>query len=338
MAKVMEAPKDAFLKLGIHGKALDGFLENRKKDCHPEGVLMTEGSRDSSPSAQNDSKIKIITILDEKYPAALKNIYDPPPILFYKGNLDVLKNNCLAAIGSRKASEYGRRAAGFFTRGLAPHFTIVSGLAYGIDSLAHEMAIKNRGAAAAVIGSGLDEKNIYPKSNISLAKKIIESGGLLLSEVPPGTGPQQFHFPMRNRIIAGLSRGILIVEAGEKSGTLITAKLGLEYGADIFSIPGNIFSPTSAGVNYLIKFGAHPVTSPEDIMEFYGLDSGKIKKDYVPKNDLERMIIDNLNEEGMHINDLANLTRVPITDLIGTLTELEMEGVVKNIGGKYMKL
>ncbi len=338
---VMEAPKDAFLKLEIGGKALDDFMENRHKECHPEGGLATEGSHRNYygilRSAQNDTDIKIITILEANYPAALKNIYDPPPILFYKGNLDILKNNCLAVIGSRKASEYGKRAAEFFVRELSSHFTIVSGLAYGIDSLAHETAVKNQGAAAAVIGSGLDEKNIYPKSNIALAKKIIETGGLLLSEIPPGAGPQQFHFPMRNRIISGLSRGILIVEASEKSGTLITAKLGLEQGIDIFAVPGNIFSSTSAGVNYLIKFGAHPVTSAKDVLEFYGIEN-KNKKEYAPKNDLEKIIFESLGADGAHINDLANLTKTAIIDLIGTLTELEMEGVVKNIGGKYVKL
>jgi len=323
LEKVLTAPKDAFLKLGAGGKALDEFIKSRNQESKKE---------------INKEDIKIVTIFDEKYPAALKNIYDPPSILFYKGDLDVLKNNCLAVIGSRKASEYGRRVAEFFVRDLSPHFVIVSGLAYGIDSLAHELAIKGGGKAVAVLGSGLDDKNIYPRSNLNLAKKIIETGGLLLSEIPPGAGPQQFHFPMRNRIIAGLSRGILIAEAGEKSGTLITAKLGLEYGVDIFSVPGSVFSPTSAGVNFLIKCGAHPVTSAKEILEFYGVEIEQGKENYVPKSDLERLVLENLGADSRRTDELARLTKTPVTDLIGALTDLEMAGVIRNIGGSYAKI
>jgi len=159
-----------------------------------------------------------------------------------------------------------------------------------------------------------------------------------LSEIPPGVGPQKFHFPMRNRIIAGMSRGILIIEGGKKSGTLITAKMGLECGADIFCVPGSIFNPNSEGVNYLIKCGAHPITSAEDILEFYGVENKKEKKEYAPKSQAEKNILENLGSEGGEMDELARLTGMAIVDLMGTLTDLEMEGAVKNIGGKYVRV
>lgn len=323
----MEAPADAFLKIGIRGKALEKFLDERKD------LRLTADSK--PPKGAED--IQIITIFDNNYPAALKNIYDPPPILFYRGDLNILKNNSLAVVGSRKTSEYGRRAAEFFTRGIAPHFTIVSGLAYGIDSLAHLAALSAGGGAMAVLGSGLDEASIYPKININLARQIVDAGGLLLSEIPPGVGPQQFHFPMRNRIIAGLSRGILIIEAGAKSGTLITAKLGLEYGADIFAVPGNIFQENSEGVNFLIKCGAHTVTAPKDILEFYGLEEEK-KPAYQPKNETEKKILENLAGEGCNVDELAHALEMSAADAMMILTELEMAGAVKNAGGKYISI
>ncbi len=346
LKKVLTAPKDAFLKLEIGGKALDDFLEERAsfsviaRRPGDEAISFKTGLLHPDYRVRNDTlgDIKIITILDADYPAALKNIFDPPPILFYKGDLDVLKNNCLAVIGSRRMTEYGRRAGEMLVKDLCPHFVIISGLAYGVDGLAHEITVKSGQKTAAVLGSGLDELSIYPKSNLTLAKKIIETGGLLLTEIPPGIRTQLFHFPMRNRIIAGISRGILIIEGGKKSGTLITAKLGLEYGTDIFAIPGSIFSPNSEGVNYLIKYGAHPIVSAEDILEFYGLDDKKEKKEYAPKNEIEKNILENLTGDGLEMDELARLTGTAIADLMGALTDLEMEGVIKNIRGKYVKI
>lgn len=317
MEDIITAPRSSFLNLGVRGKTLDGFLENR---C------------EQRKQHANDANIKILTILDADYPAALKNIYDPPPILFYRGNLERLNEKSLAVVGSRKMTDYGKRVCETMVSDLRSYFTIVSGLAYGIDGLAHETAVKGNQKAVAVLGSGLDEASIYPKSNINLAKKILDCGGLLLSEVPPGTGAQKFHFPMRNRIISALARGILIIEGGKKSGTLITAKLGLEAGADIFAVPGNIFSPNSEGVNDLIKCGAHPVTEARDILEFYGMEPEE-KKIYKPKNEKEKIVLEILSNGETHINDLAELSGLGITDLMDALTDLEMEGAAKNIGG-----
>ncbi|MBU4421877.1 DNA-processing protein DprA [Candidatus Parcubacteria bacterium] len=320
---VLEAPKDVFFKLGVGSKALDEFLNSRKQE-------------NNKTIKQED--IKILTIFDEYYPEKLKHLCDAPPILFYKGDLSCLNGGCLAVIGSRKITEYGKRVGQQFVKGLCNNFVIVSGLAYGVDGLAHKITVDNNGKTIAVLGSGLDNENIYPKTNFNLAQEIVEKGGLLLSEVPPGVGPQVFHFPMRNRIIAGLSQGILIVEGGKKSGTLITAKLGIDYGADIFAVPNNIFHPNSEGVNYLIKCGAHPVTSADDILEFYGIEKKEVKKIYAPKNDLEKIILDNLSGDPKHINNLSELSKAEVMELMGVLTDLEMEGVVKNLGGqRYIK-
>ncbi|MBU1180158.1 DNA-processing protein DprA, partial [Patescibacteria group bacterium] len=234
LEQIMEAPKDVFFKLGIHGAALDSFIEGRNN----------VGVQNSEPLQNN---VKILTILDNEYPEKLKHLCDAPPILFYKGDLSCLNGSCLAVIGSRKITEYGKRAGQQFVKGLCNDFIIVSGLAYGVDGLAHKITVDNNGKTIAVLGSGLDNNSIYPKTNVNLAQEIVEKGGLLLSEIPPGIGPQVFHFPMRNRVIAGLSQGILIVEGGKKSGTLITAKLGIDYGADIFAVPNNIFHPNSEG-------------------------------------------------------------------------------------------
>lgn len=318
---VMEAPKTSFFKLGVKGKALDDFIDSRKKQ---------------NQETAKEKEFKVISILDEEYPERLKNIYDAPPILYYRGNLNCLNEECLAVIGSRKITEYGNRVSQQFIKELCRNFIIVSGLAYGVDGLAHKITVENDEKTVAVLGSGLN--NIYPTANIQLAKRIVDKGGLLLSEVPPEVGPQKFHFPMRNRIIAGLSRGILIVEGGKKSGTLITAKLGIDYGADIFAVPNSIFNPNSEGVNYLIKCGAHLVTSAEDIFEFYGINKKNNKK-YIPKNDLENLILNNLSEEALYADELVGLTKIELSDLMVALTDLEVEGAIKNIGGhRFVKV
>ena len=325
---VMAAPRPFFLSLGIRGKTLVDFLENRNKNIS----LCKKGIE------EDYKNIKIITIFDKEYPKNLKNIYDPPPILFYRGNLECLNEKSLAVVGSRKITDYGKYVCEMLVPELCRHFIIVSGLAYGVDGLAHEITVKNNQKTVAVLGSGIDEASIYPKTNINLAKRILDCGGLILSEVPPGIGPQKFHFPMRNRIISALAEGILIIEGGKKSGTLITAKLGLESGADIFAVPGSIFSPNSEGVNDLIKCGAHPITKPGDILEFYGI-SAENKKPYEPKNEREKIILEVLSGGEKHINELAEISGTEVTDLMDALTDLEIECAVKNIGGqRFVKI
>ena len=212
--------------------------------------------------------IKRITIESEKYPELLKQIYDPPKGLYIMGNIDILNNPSIAIVGCREATEYGKKAATYFAYNLAKqNINIVSGLAKGIDSFSHIGALQANGKTIAVIGSGLDI--IYPKENAYLAKRILEQGGAIVSEYPLGTKPQKEHFPARNRIISGLSQAVLVVEAKEKSGSLITADFAMEQGKEVFAVPGNINSLNSVGTNNLIKDGATPVSNYSDILIYY---------------------------------------------------------------------
>lgn len=209
--------------------------------------------------------IDIVSILDEEYPKMLKEIYDAPISLYCKGNKAILKEKAIGIVGCRDASQYGKKAAKYFAYQLASqNIVIVSGLAKGIDSYAHMGTICAKGKTIAVLGNGLDR--IYPEENRVLAEKIIETGGAIVSEYPLGTKPDKMNFPARNRIISGLSKGILVVEAKEKSGTLITVDFALEQGRDVFVVPGNINSINSVGTNDLIKQGAKMVTHYQELL------------------------------------------------------------------------
>ncbi|WP_059170810.1 DNA-processing protein DprA [Bacillus sp. FJAT-27445] len=212
------------------------------------------------------NKISIITILDPEYPELLKQIYQPPWALFASGDTTLLTHFLkLAVVGSRQATDYGKNAIRLLFPGLIEKdILIVSGLAKGIDTLAHECTIRNGGKTIAVIAGGL--YHVYPEENRKLAAEMMRSQ-LVISEHPPATKPSRWHFPMRNRIISGLCRGTFIVEAKQKSGSLITANYAVNEGRDVFSLPGHIFSPFSAGTNELIQQGAKLVASTEDILE-----------------------------------------------------------------------
>lgn len=218
----------------------------------------------------NKKGIQIITFLDKEYPILLKNIYMPPPVLYCIGDLTLLQMKTISVVGTRLPSSYGVQATKLIVRDLVENnFAIVSGLAKGIDYLAHVQAIRSNGKTIAVLGSGFE--HIYPKEHFALAEDI-KKNHLLLSEYPPEVRPNKSYFPARNRIISGLSYGTLVVEAKEKSGSLITAQLALNEGREVFSIPGSIFSTTSKGTNLLIQDGAKLVMSSSDILtelQFY---------------------------------------------------------------------
>ncbi|MBR3002834.1 MAG: DNA-processing protein DprA [Clostridia bacterium] len=212
-------------------------------------------------------EIKIIKIQDENYPKLLREVYDPPKQLYVQGNINIFNNPSIAIVGCREPSEYGKKAAQYFSYNLAKqNINIVSGLAKGIDSFAHIGALQAKGKTIAVIGSGLDI--IYPKENEKLAQEIIKNGGAIISEYPLGTRPEKDHFPARNRIISGLCKGVLVVEAKEKSGSLITADFAMEQGKEVFAVPGNINSLNSVGTNMLIKDGAIPVCNYNDVIQY----------------------------------------------------------------------
>lgn len=231
------------------------------------------------------NNIDIISIQDKEYPQILKEIYDPPISLYIKGNKNILNNNAIAIVGCREVSDYGRKAAKYFSYNLAKHNTnIISGLAKGVDSYAHVGCVcantvdnypqigiyphvennDNCGKTVAVVGNGLDI--IYPVENKYLLEKILKSGGAIVSEYPLGTKPEKMNFPARNRIISGMSKGIIVVEAKEKSGTLITVDFALEQGKDVYAVPGGIYSEKSVGCNELIKEGAGVLLNTSDII------------------------------------------------------------------------
>lgn len=214
----------------------------------------------------NNHGIKIITIMDKEYPPLLRQIFEPPWVLYLKGNINLLHNRKkIAVVGSRTPTDYGRQCTHYFVTELVKNgYTIISGLARGIDSYAHITAIKTNGHTIAVLGSGF--AHIYPKEHTSLANLIGENH-LLVSEYPPMRRPAKMNFPARNRIISGLSQAVLVVEAKEKSGSLITAQFALNEGRDVYSVPGSIFSEWSKGTNQLIQDGAKPVISIDDILE-----------------------------------------------------------------------
>lgn len=212
--------------------------------------------------------IKVITIEDKEYPEKLKNIYDKPIVLYAKGDINILNDFSLAIIGCRKYSKYGEEVCTKITKEVVKNNIItISGLAYGIDSIAHRESVKLGKKTIAIIGNGLD--SIYPKENTNLANEIIRNGGAILSEYIIGTRPEKMNFPARNRIISGISDGVIVIEAKKKSGTMITIDFALEQGKQVFAVPGNITSENSQGTNEVIKQGGKMVTCIEDILEEY---------------------------------------------------------------------
>jgi DNA processing protein len=280
-----------------------------------------------------NEKVEVISCFDENYPPLLKEIYSPPVILYVKGNGRLCAKNNLAIVGTRKNSVYSQRILENFLPDLVKHFTIVSGLALGVDAIAHQETLKNGGKTLAVLGSGLDF--IYPRSNQYLAEKIIQNGGSLISEYPLGTEPFKQHFPARNRLIAGLSLGTLIVEAPLKSGALITAAFSLEQNREVFAVPGSVFSDKSQGANQLIQLGAKSVLSANNILETFNLDLTKNKNKIIlkPITAEEKNICALLSTEPVHLDKIVAKSKLETSAVNATLINLELKGIVKNLGG-----
>ena len=279
-------------------------------------------------------EIREISIEEENYPLSLRKLEEPPLKLYYRGKPPG-KEKFFAIVGTRSYSPYGKEVALKIGRELAAAgLTIVSGLAPGVDTFAHQGTLEAKGRTIAVLGTGVDEKSIYPKTNIALSRKIIKEGGCLLSEYPPGTHGSKTTFPRRNRIISGLSIGVLVVEAKMKSGSLITANWAKKQGKKLFAIPGNIYSPTSKGCHYLIKEGAKLVEGAEDILADLGLSYRK-KGGEEPKgeNREEEIILNVLKRKALHIDGIIRKTSLPPALVLSTLAILEIKGKVRNLGG-----
>lgn len=286
--------------------------------------------------------IQIIDIADLAYPPLLKEIYSPPEKLYIRGNTEVLRQpNLLGVVGSRRANLYGKQACETLLPPLVRAGVIlVSGLAHGIDSLAHQACVNEKRPTVAVLGSGPDDDFIYPNSNKKLAKAILETGGVLVSEYPPGTSARPGRFPIRNRIIVGLCRAVLVVQAVKKSGSLITARLTLESNRDLYALPGPITNDLSFGPNHLIKDGATPILSSHDLLEIFGL-APAISLDVQPSlllNPDQQKIMKKLSENPLHIDTIVHQTNLPPEQVSVTLAELELEGYITNVGGmKYTR-
>lgn len=279
-------------------------------------------------------EIKTIRIGDENYPKLLKEIKNPPKVLYYKGEIKN-EENCFAVVGTRRYSSYGKEIALEIAGDLSEAgLTIISGLAPGIDTFAHTATLERNQRTIAVLGTGLDEKSIYPKENIKLAEKILERGGTIISEYPPGTPGSKFTFPQRNRIISGMSLGVLVVEAKEKSGALITAKWARKQLRKVFAVPGPIHSLNSKGCHSLIKHGARLVENANDIIKDLNLNlsasgtSKLVNGDNVEEN----LILATLKEEALYIDKIIERTMLSAPAAASTLAILEIKGRVRNLG------
>lgn len=279
-------------------------------------------------------EIREIRINDSNYPELLKKIENPPKKLYYRGQI-FKKEKSIAVIGSRTPTAYGKQVTLEFVRFLAKTgLTIISGLAIGIDSLAHQAVLEVKGRTIAVLGSGIDDKSITPPRNKKLAQEILKNDGLLVAEYPPGTPGLPRHFPERNRIIAGLSLAVLIVEAKEKSGALITAGYAWRFKRKVFAIPGSIYSPQSKGCHNLIIKGATLVTSPLEILEKLKLAREKQSTLEIKfESPLEKLIYELIKEKPLSVEEIVEKANQPAEKILQTLTMLELEEKIYNLGG-----
>lgn len=324
------APKEALLHDEVPERLVDEFVNWRStRDPH---VL---------EAAIRASGISVVCINDATYPALLKTIYDPPHLLYYRGTLPSPDAPCLGVVGSRAASPYGLQVAHDLSHELAAHgIVIVSGLAQGIDEAAHTAALEAKGKTIAVLGHGFNAGDSTRKHR--LGKRIVDEGSAVITEFPPTMPPLKQHFPIRNRIIAGISKGTLVVEAANASGTLITARAAMEEGREVFAVPGPITSPTSQGTNRLCKDGAHLVTEARDVLEIFGLQTtptlsfeSKGTEGLVGN---EKQIADALTRQPQHIDEIVRRSGLPGPTVSAVLTSLEIQGFARNIGGmRYIR-
>lgn len=328
-----EADPKELLEIGLPSSVVLRFTEIRKK-LDPEKYL----------ESIIKSAISYVTIFDENYPKLLKEIYDPPVVLFYKGNLKKADGKNIAMVGTRKITGYGKIVTEKFASELAQMgLTIVSGLAQGVDTYAHQSAISVGGQTIAVLGGGLNTP-IFPPENNNLANKIINEGlGAIVSEFNPEEPSLKGNFPARNRIISGLSLAVLVTEAAEDSGSLITAKCALEQGREVFAIPGPITSEYSKGPSILIKQGARLITTPLEILEELGINQNinfkNKEKSYEGLTETDLKILECLKNENKHIDEICRDLSLSASLASASLIKMELKGLVKNTGsGNFTKI
>ncbi len=278
--------------------------------------------------------IRVLTWEDEEYPPRLKEIDQPPPVLYVRGELTREDFWAVAVVGTRRATAYGRQVAEEIGAYLAQHgVTVISGLARGVDAVAHQAALRAGGRTLAVLGNGVDR--VYPPEHRALAEQIVQRGALL-SDYPPGTPPDAANFPPRNRIISGLAMAVLVVEAGEGSGALITAQFAADQGREVFAVPGSILAPQSKGTNRLIQQGARPLLSAQDLLDVLNLTclhEQRRARVALPADEVERQIMEVLGCEPLHVDEIHRKTGWPVERVSATLVMMELKGLVRHAGG-----
>jgi DNA processing protein len=324
VAAIWRAPAADLEAAGLDRRAAAEFVAFRGK------VRLDDHQRRISAAGA-----RVIFWPDADYPPLLARIDDPPIALYILGSLLPEDELALAIVGARKASAYGREVAQHFARRLAERgVTILSGLAHGVDAAAHRGALEAGGRTIAVLGSGIDV--IYPYDHRALAEEITAQGAVI-TEFPPGTKPDRFNFPRRNRILSGMSLGVLVAEATDRSGALITASLAAEQGKDVFAVPGSIFSDASSGVNQLIQDGAKPVMKIEDILEELNItaqaaQTRRAAEQIAPADPTEAQVLAAIGANGAHVDELARATGLPMHTLLSTLMLMELKGLVAQSG------
>lgn len=296
--------------------------------------LASKFNADTFAASLREKNIQFLSIEDKTYPDRLREIHDPPIFLFGQGNLALLKEPAIALVGTRAMSSYGKRVTELFTLGIVrAGLVTVSGLAIGIDAEVARQTLAAGGKHIAVLGNGIG--TVFPPTNAPLAEEILSKGGLILSEFPPGVPPGKFTFPARNRIIAGLTLGTVVLEASTDSGSLITADLALDYAREVFAVPGQIFDRNFSGSNELIAKGcAHLVRAPEDVLAACGVitPESPLRSAYQPVSEEEEKILAALTTMPQAKDDITLRSDLPVASVNATLTHLELKGVAKNVG------
>ena len=322
-----QSPSFHLTAAGLNGKLCQQLVQIRQEVCLDQLVEDTLAAG-----------IKILTWDDPDYPDQLRKINQSPFVLYVKGDLTEEDIWSVAVVGTRRFSAYGQQVTERMTQSLASQgITIISGLARGIDGFAHQQALEAGGRTLAVLGSGLDQ--IYPPEHRGLADRISKQGGVI-SDYPLGTPPDGSNFPPRNRIISALSKAVLVIEAGQKSGALITANYAAEQGREVFAVPGKITAPLSKGTNNLIRLGAHPLLGPEDVLDFLNMKlvaRQQVVRRSLPSDHKEAVLYNVVGDEPLHVDELSILTELPIEEVTATLAVMELKGMVrKTFGMKYI--
>lgn len=317
------ASSQALRNAGLSQKLVDNIQQVR-----------TQVSLDQIWESIEKQGITVLTWDDDLYPRRLKEIDQPPPVLYVRGELLEEDEWAVAIVGTRRVTPYGRQVAEEVAGVLARNgVTVVSGMARGIDTISHRAALAAGGRTIAVLGSGVDR--IYPPENRKLSEDIMHRGALI-SDYPLGTPPEGINFPPRNRIISGISLGVVIIEAGAKSGALITAGFAADQGRDVFAVPGNILAPQSKGTNRLIQDGAHPLLNPQDVLDALDLamiTEHRVARIILPTDATEARLFEVLGVEPLHVDEIRARIDLPIEQVSSTLALMELKGMVRQVGG-----